>query len=141
VLAIGASGAVASGAVSLGSKGVLVTNLCRLPGLNRQYRSNRSTSLLNRTPTVQMLLVARAQPIAILKMMATRYRTGDGGAGNSGSDGGDSGSGPVSTRVEVVVDPSADNGINSGGPASWSGSIFDTGYVESTADGYLRWDS
>ncbi|ERH07856.1 MAG: hypothetical protein J07HN4v3_00219, partial [Halonotius sp. J07HN4] len=62
--------------------------------------------------------------------------TGDGGAGDGGSDDGDAD--PVSTRVEVVVDPSADNAINSGGPASWGGSVFDTGYVESTTDGYLR---
>jgi len=44
----------------------------------------------------------------------------------------------VSTSVEVLVDPSGANGLNSGGPARWRGSIFETEYVTGTADGYLR---
>jgi hypothetical protein len=66
---------------------------------------------------------------------ASGDETSGDGSTNEGSGVGDS---APSTSVEVLVDPSAANGVNSGGPARWGGSIFDTRYVTGTTDGYLR---
>ena len=64
--------------------------------------------------------------------------TDEGTSGDGSTDDGTDGDDPsVSTTVEVLVDPSASNGLNSGGPASWDGSIFETEYVTGTDDGYL----
>lgn len=63
----------------------------------------------------------------------------EGTSGDGSTDDGTDGDDPsVSTTVEVLVDPSASNRLNSGGPASWDGSIFETEYVTGTDDGYLR---
>ena len=58
------------------------------------------------------------------------------GTGDTDAGAGDDTS--VSTSVEVLVDPAAANGLNSGGPATWDGSLFETGYITGTPDGFLR---
>jgi len=139
VLAIGASGAVASGTVSLGSEGSLGDEFVQVTGVEQAVSFESFDIPAEPNTDGADAVGSEGTTDSDTEDDGTGDGdTGNGDAGNSGSDGGDSGSDPVSTRVEVVVDPSADNGINSGGPASWGGSIFDTGYVESTADGYLR---
>ena len=65
--------------------------------------------------------------------------TGGGTNSDDSTDDNTGGGDPAaSTSVEVLVDPSAANGVNSGGPARWGGSIFETKYVTGTPDGYLR---
>ena len=141
VLAIGASGAVASGTVSLGSGGSLGDEFVQVSGVE-QAVSFESFEVAAESSTGGTDAVgSEGTGDGDTGDGGTGNEdtdTGDGGAGNGGSDDGDADPGPASTRVEVVADPSADNGVNSGGPASWGGSIFDTAYVESTADGYLR---
>lgn len=149
-LAFGASGAVASGAFSQGSQGSLGDGWIQVAGTDQTVTFS-SLGQINPGGSGGEATDGEGDG-------GSEGTSGDGenggdtggdgtnddttgggtsGDGSAGDDTGGGGSGP-STSVEVLVDPSATNGVNSGGPARWGGSIFKTKHVTGTADGYLR---
>jgi hypothetical protein len=148
-LAFGASGAVASGAFTRGSQGSLGDNWIQVAGADQTV----TFSSLEQVDVGDSSSGGEANG----EGDSSEGVTGDEGDGGDGgdvgttdnTDGGTSEDGSTddntggggsasSTSVEVLVDPSAANGVNSGGPARWGGSIFNTKYVTGTPDGYLR---
>jgi len=141
-LTFGAAGFVSSGALTVGSQGSLGDNWIQIAGVEQSV-------------TFSSLGQAGGEDSSGGEATGSEGTT-DGDAGDDdgaidddgatgdetdGTDGTDAGAGddtPVSTSVEVVVDPAAANGLNSGGPATWNGSLFETGYITGTPDGYLR---
>lgn len=144
-LSFGASGAVASGAFNLGSQGSLGDGWVQVAGTDQTVSfssveiGDQSSSEGEDGTGSQGTTGDEAGNNG-----AVDDQTGDGttGGGTNGDDSADDNTGggdpTASTSVEVLVDPSAANGVNSGGPARWGGSIFETKYVTGTPDGYLR---
>ena len=149
-LVFGASGFVASGAFTTGSQGSLGDNWIQVAGTDRTVTFNSPEQLNVGDDSSGGETDGEGD--------SSDGATGDeGNGGDGGGEGtendaagdGASGDGSTdddtdgadsapSTSVEVLVDPSAANGVNSGGPARWGGSIFNTKYVTGTHDGYLR---
>jgi len=148
-LVFGASGFVASGAFTTGSQGSLGDNWIQVAGVDQTVTFNS----LEQVDVGDSSSGGEADG----EGDSSEGVTGDEGDGGDGgddgttdnTDGGTSEDGSTddntggggsasSTSVEVLVDPSAANGVNSGGPARWGGSIFNTKYVTGTPDGYLR---
>jgi hypothetical protein len=132
---LGASGFVASGAVTLGSEGSLGDNWVQVAGTDQ-------TVTLNSVEQVSAGDGSSGENTgsegATGDTTDGEESTGDETGGDDGTDTDQGDSTTVSTSVEVLVDPSAANGLNSGGPAKWSGSIFETNYTTGTSSGYLR---
>jgi len=146
-LVFGASGFVASGTFTTGSQGSLGDGWVQVAG------TDQTVSLSSVTTEDQSSSEGAGEDNAgsegttgdeVGNNDAADDQTGDGsaGGGTNGDDSADDNTGgggsAASTSVEVLVDPSAANGVNSGGPARWGGSIFKTKYVTGTPDGYLR---
>ena len=146
-LVFGASGFVASGAFTTGSQGSLGDGWVQVAG------TDQSVSFSSVTTEDQSSSEGAGEGDAGSEGTTgggaggddtADGQTGDGttGGGTNSGDSADDNTGggdlAASTSVEVLVDPSAANGVNSGGPARWGGSIFETTYVTGTADGYLR---
>jgi len=135
-LTLGAAGFVSSGAFNIGSQGSLGDSWIQVAGTDQSV-------------TFSSLGQADSEDSSSGEATGSEGTT-DGDAGDDdgatgdetdGTDGTDAGTGDdtsVSTSVEVLVDPAAANGLNSGGPATWNGSLFETGYITGTPDGFLR---
>ena len=135
-LTFGAAGFVSSGALTVGSQGSLGDNWIQVAGVEQSV-------------TFSSLRQAGEEDSSSGEATGSEGTT-DGDAGDDDgatgdetdvtddTDAGTNDGPPVSTSVEVLVDPAAANGLNSGGPATWDGSLFETGYITGTPDGFLR---
>ena len=135
-LTFGAAGFVSSGALTVGSQGSLGDNWIQVAGVEQSV-------------TFSSLGQVGGEDSSSGEATGSEGTT-DGDAGDDdgaiddetdGTGDTDAGAGDdtsVSTSVEVLVDPTAANGLNSGGPATWNGSLFETGYITGTPDGFLR---
>jgi len=135
-LTFGAAGFVSSGALTVGSQGSLGDNWIQVAGVEQSV-------------TFSSLGQVGGEDSSSGEATGSEGTT-DGDAGDDdgaiddetdGTGDTDAGAGDdtsVSTSVEVLVDPAAANGLNSGGPATWDGSLFETGYITGTPDGFLR---
>lgn len=131
-LALGGAASVGSGAFSLGSEGSLGDNWVQIAGTD-QTVSFRSPEQITAGDENR-----ESSEGTVFDGTGDDETTVGGADGDDPTDTDAGGDKVVSTSVEVLVDPSAANGLNSGGPARWSGSLFETGYIAGTSDGYLR---
>ena len=135
-LAFGASGAVASGAYTTGSQGSLGDNFIQVAGTNQgiTFESPQQVNVEN-----------------------SAGGEGDGDSddddGESGDDGdsddddgesGDDGDDPLTSQLQVIVDPTEDNIVDPSGAlladgtlVPWTGSIHQTSLTRGTEDGLL----
>jgi len=142
-LAFGASGAVASGAIRVGSEGSLGDNWIQVSGASQAVSFNSP------------------QPINVGDSAGNEETEGsegvgggsddDSGAGGESDDDSEAGGGsdddsedPLSSQLEVIVDPTGDNIVDpSGTPLTdealvpWAGSIHETSLTRGTEDGLL----
>ena len=148
-LAFGASGVVASGALSTGSQGSLGDNFIQVAGTN-QGITFESPQLVN---------AEASAGVAEEDEESSEGESGDdgngggddgngGGDGDDGDDGdgdgGDDGDDPLTSQLQVIVDPTEDNIVDpSGSPLadgtllSWTGAIHQTSLTRGTEDGLL----
>jgi len=116
---LGASGFVASGAVDFKEGGSLGDNWIQVAGVEQSV-------------TFSSLGQAGGEGSSSGEATGSEGTARDDDRATDAIDDTDAGTGrstPVSTSAEVPVGPAAANGLNSGGPATWNGSLFETATI------------
>ncbi|MFB6293959.1 MAG: hypothetical protein ABEH60_06830 [Halonotius sp.] len=137
-IVFGASGFVASGAVTLGSEGSLGDNWVQVEGTNQAIDLSPV-----QTDTGEQGSEGGDGSIGIdpgtQNSDGGGETGGDGGGDDDDSTGGGGGGESPSTRVQVITDPNnLGNAVNTGGPVTWNGSIGGDAVIAETSDGFFQ---
>ena len=135
-LTFGAAGFVSSGAFNVGSQGSLGDNWIQVAGVEQSVTFSSLGQVGGEDSSSGEATGSDGTTDGDAGDDDGEIDDETGGTGDTDAGAGDDTS--VSTSVEVLVDPAAANGLNSGGPATWNGSLFETGYITGTPDGFLR---
>jgi hypothetical protein len=146
-LVFGASGTVISGSFSTSSQGSLGDNWIQVAGINQ---------VVSRTSPQQISAEDSSDSEGNSDSSTSEGATTENSQSNDGDDveqsdeeesedgnqqddaGSDDGDEPVTTRVQVVTDPSnPENAVNTGGSALWNGKIVDSEAIFETTDGFF----
>lgn len=137
-IVLGASGFVASGAVTLGSEGSLGDNWVQVEGTNQAIDLGQIQTTTNEQSSESGDGSVGIDP-GTQNSDGGEETGGDGGSDDDDSTGGGGGGESPNTRVQVITDPdNPGNAVNTGGPVTWNGSIGGDAAIAETSDGFFQ---